>query len=45
MNKKKAKILIVGTQYNTQVTQLQGSPLLYNPTPRRTTNLVVIIPW
>lgn len=45
MNKKKAKILIIGKTNDIQETQLQANPLWSSPTPRKTINLPATITW
>ena len=45
MNKKKAKILVIGKDNDIQATLLVVSPHSYNPMPKRITNLQVTIIW
>ena len=45
MNKKKAKILVVGKQFETQETELLANPRLSSPTLRKTTSLPVTTTW
>jgi hypothetical protein len=45
MNKKKAKILIIGNTNKIQETQLQANPPSFNLTPRKTISLAATITW